>query len=180
MFLRAMEDLQGDDVLARDGRIGVLEDIYFDSDSWQVSYLVVATGSAPRPSRLLVSVACVAQALPARDRILTELFREQIEFGAGAWPIEAASHWLDRGRVCSGRNVIGFRIEAEDGAAGRLADLLVDEEEWSIGYLIIDVADAAGVRQVLMPLDWVDAIDLERSTVRVFRTREELRNSPVV
>jgi hypothetical protein len=174
-----MQQLQGDDVLARDGRIGALEDIYFDGASWQVRYLVVATGGL-RSSRLLVSVACVAQALPARDRILTKLFCKQIEFGAGAWPIEAASHWLDRGRVCSGRSVIGFRIEAEDGAAGRLADLLVDEEEWSIDYLIIDVADAAGVRQILMPLDWVDAIDLQRSTVRVFRTREQLRNSPAV
>jgi sporulation protein YlmC with PRC-barrel domain len=65
-----------------------------------------------------------------------------------------------------------------DGAAGRVADLLLDDEAWSIDYLIVDTAEAAGVRRVLVPLDWVAAIDPGRRTVQVQRTREELRDSP--
>src|SRR5687768_7423766 len=39
-----VSDLKGDDVLARDGSIGTLDDVYFDDDEWAVRYMVVDTG----------------------------------------------------------------------------------------------------------------------------------------
>ena len=143
-----MRDLLGDQVLASDERVGALDDMYFDGESWRVRYLVVAADS--RRSGELVLVDVSGEPLPSGDL----------------------------GGMCSGRDVLGFLIEAEDGAAGRVADLLLDDETWSIDYLIVDTAEAAGVRRVLVPLDWVAAIDPGRRTVRVQRTREELRDSP--
>jgi hypothetical protein len=177
MFQQAMKDLRGDAVLAPDGRIGALDDIYFDGDCWQVRYLVVATGAGLREPHVLISVACVAGTAPAHDGVLVGLSRTQLELGAGIWPLDAAARWLDRARVCSGRTLVGFRVQAEDGAAGRVADLLVDDEEWSIHYMIVDTG---GAKQVLMPLDWVCAIDPERRAVRMCRTREELSDAPAL
>jgi hypothetical protein len=174
MCLRTMKELRGGEVLARDGRIGALDDLYFDREDGQVRYLVVATGVGEH-GHLLISSACVAGA--PRWRVVLELSRAQVERGAGVWPIEAAARWLDFGRVCSGRRLLGVSVEAEDGLAGRLADLLVDEEHWCIAYLIVDTV---GARQVLMPLDWVGGIDLEHGTVQMRRTREELRQSPAL
>lgn len=143
-----MRELLGDEVVASDELLGALDDMYFDGASWRVRYLVVAPDSAGSGGQVLVDVS----GLPPEPRELEGM--------------------------CSGRDVLGFLIEAEDGAAGRLADLLLDDEAWSIDYLIVDTAEAAGVRQVLVPLDWVAEIDPGRRTVRVQRTRKELRDSP--
>jgi sporulation protein YlmC with PRC-barrel domain len=143
-----MSDLLGDEVVASDERLGALDDMYFDGESWRVRYLVVAADSRRAGELVLVDVSGI--------------------------PPEPSN----LGGMCSGRDVLGFLIEADDGAAGRVADLLLDDETWSIDYLIVDTAEAAGVRRVLVPLDWVAAIDPGRRTVRVQRTREELRDSP--
>jgi sporulation protein YlmC with PRC-barrel domain len=179
MLQKAMTELRGEEILARDGRLGAVDDIYFDGDSWRVRYLVVATGAGLRGPYVLVSAACVTDSTAAGDRLLVELSRSQMELGAGAWPMESASGWLQDARVCGGRLVVGWRILAEDGVAGRLADLLVDNEEWSINYIVIDGEEPAD-GSILLPIDWVVAIDFERRAVRVRCTREELRNSPRV
>ena len=172
MLQRMMRNLRGAAVLGRDGALGALDDLYFDGHCWQVRYVVVATDGAPHGTRLLVSVACLARAA-MRDRVHVELSRAQIGTGAGAWPLHAAGRWLDRKRICSGRDMIGFRIEALDGSAGRLADLLVDEEAWSIEYMMVDSGKTAA-RELLVPLDWVSGMDSERRAMRVQRTREQL------
>lgn len=170
MFQRVMKELRGDAVIARYGCIGAVDDLYFDRDCWDVRYLL-----APP---LLVSVACIAGATPQRDRLLVNLSREQVECGAGAWSVESASRWLDDSRLCSGRAVVGMRVEAEDGAAGRVADLLVDDEQWSIEYLLVDALVAGGGRQLLVPLDWVRPMDRAQGAVYLHRTRQELLSSP--
>lgn len=172
-----MRNLLGQQVLARDGHLGALDDLYVDAECWQVRYLVVAPGCDEAAEPLLVSAGC-AEAAQAEGPITVELSRAQIEAGAGIWTADAASAWLDEQRVCSGCDLLGFRIDAEDGPAGRLSELLVDEQEWSIDYLVIDSAQAGDVRRVLLPLDWVSALDLVGGCVRVQRTLEELHASP--
>jgi sporulation protein YlmC with PRC-barrel domain len=174
MLMKAMDQLLGDEVVARDGHIGTVEDIYFDGDCWQVSYLLVAVDEA----RVLVPVACVMAAAPARNRVSLALSREQVGLGAGAWPMDAAVHWLNDARICSAREAVGLRIVAEDGPAGRVTDLLVDEETWSIDYIVASAGDAFASRQVLVPLDWVDAMDPRQAMLRMRRTRAQLCSAP--
>lgn len=178
MFQKAMKELRGDEVIARHGCIGAVDDLYFDGDCWQVRYLLLAADASRPASRLLVSVACVAGAAPQRDRLLVNLSRAQIEGGAGAWPVDAASPRLMNARLCSGRSVVGMRVEANDGPAGRVTDLLVDDEQWSIEYLLVDARATGGGRQLLVPPDWVGPIDRAQEAVYLHRTRQDLRDSP--
>lgn len=173
-----MSGLLGRDVMARDGRLGALEDLYLDGESWRVRYLVVAPAGDGSDEPLLVSSGCADAAVHAGEPITLELSRAQLEAGGGAWPARAASAWLEDDRVCSGSGLVGFRIDAQDGAAGRLADLLVDEQEWCIDYLVVDSPHAGGRRKMLLPLDWVSALDIGACRVRVQRTLDELRASP--
>ena len=176
MRLKPMKELLGGEVLAHDGRIGALYDVYFERDSGQVRYLVVAN-KAPAPRHLLVSAGIARQVGP-RGGVLVALSRAQLQCGAGAWSLERARPWLDHGRLCSGSEVLGFGVEAQDGSAGRLADLLIDGEAWSIDYVIVDSQAGDLSHQVLLPLHWVAAIDVARKALRVRRTRDELRSSP--
>lgn len=178
MLRKAMEDLRGDEVMARDGRIGALDDLYFDEQCWQVRYLLVATGTELRPPGVLISAACACAPALERDRLLVRLSHEQIALGAGAWAGEAAARWLERSRVCSGLELVGFRVEARNGAAGCVADLLVDDQDWSIPYLIMD-ADS-GARERLVPPDWLEGVDLGKRTLHARLTRDELRAAPAL
>jgi hypothetical protein len=173
-----MDELCGDEVVARFGPIGTIDDLYIDSTYWQVRYLEIAMAGERQPRHMLLSSTCVAQAASTRDRVLVNLSRSQIEGGAGIWPMEAASAWLEHRRLYSARAVVGLRVEARDGAAGCVADILVDDEHWTIDYLIADMASPRGRRQVLVPLDWVGPMDVAKGTVYLRRTREQLSCSP--
>jgi len=178
MFQRAMDELCGDQVVARFGPIGTIADLHIDSTNWQVPYLEIATAGERQPRRLLLSSSCVAQVAATRDRLLVDLSRSQVDGGGGVWPMETASAWLQHRHLYSARTLVGLRVEARDGASGRVADILVDDEHWTIDYLIAEMAGPRGRRQVLVPLDWVGPLDVANGAVYLRRTREQLHGSP--
>jgi sporulation protein YlmC with PRC-barrel domain len=54
-----MQDLRGDSIVARDGVVGSLKDVYFDDQRWGVRYLVVDTGRWLPGRKVLVSPAFI-------------------------------------------------------------------------------------------------------------------------
>jgi len=54
-----MQDLRGDSIVARDGVVGSLKDVYFDDQRWGVRYLVVDTGRWLPGRKVLISPASV-------------------------------------------------------------------------------------------------------------------------
>ena len=77
MLQQAVKDLRGDAIVARDGAIGSVDDVYFDDERWTVRYLVVDTGGWLSGRKVLISPACV---MPIRERkaLRVALTREQI------------------------------------------------------------------------------------------------------
>jgi len=59
MLRRIMKDLRGDSIVARDGVVGSLEDVYFDDQRWGVRYLVVDTGRWLPGRKVLISPASI-------------------------------------------------------------------------------------------------------------------------
>lgn len=57
MLHKVVEDLRGDAIVARDGRVGSLEDVYFDDERWAVRYFVVDTGNWLPGRQVLISPA---------------------------------------------------------------------------------------------------------------------------
>ena len=80
---RALNDLRRDFIIARDGRIGSLADVYFDDDAWTVRYLVVDTGDWLPGRKVLISPHSVQRDTPSRDAIPVDLTREQVERSPG-------------------------------------------------------------------------------------------------
>lgn len=54
-MLRSANDLRGHAILATDGVIGTVDDLYFDDDDWAVRYLVVDTGGWLSGRKVLLS-----------------------------------------------------------------------------------------------------------------------------
>jgi hypothetical protein len=54
-MLRSVQELEGYAILAADGIIGYVKDVYFDDHSWAVRYFVVETGSWLSSRKVLIS-----------------------------------------------------------------------------------------------------------------------------
>jgi uncharacterized protein YrrD len=75
-------------------------------------------------------------------------------------------------------DVSGYTLEARDGTVGNIQDMLVDDENWRIQYLVVDTGGILGGRSVLLAAQWIEFVDAEGSTVRVDLSAETIQNSP--
>jgi PRC-barrel domain len=173
-MLRSARGLRGEPIVARDGPIGSIVDVYFDDSTWKVRYLVLDTGR-PMPRReVLVSPAHVV-AQDGDGRVHVRLTRGEVEkcpeldedkpvflqYSVGALARVGDPH------LRSAEVVIGFAVYGPPGRAGHLRDILVDSRDWSVAGLVVDTgAWLPGRRSLVAPgdvagLDWIErAVEL--------------------
>ncbi len=78
------------------------------------------------------------------------------------------------------KEVLGYAIEALDGRAGRLEDLIIDDENWNIQYLIINIGSVEHHKQLVMiSPDWVDGIDWNEALMHFHQSKAKIAQSPV-
>ena len=78
-MLRNVKDLRGFALLATDGVIGKVDDLYFDDEDWGIRYLVVNTGSWLSNRKVLISPIAVGHAGWMAKRLPVALTRAQVE-----------------------------------------------------------------------------------------------------
>ncbi|WP_341352664.1 PRC-barrel domain-containing protein [Paraburkholderia hospita] len=82
-MLRDLNHLHGRTVVARDGDIGSVQDIYFDDEAWGVCYLVIDTGSWTTERQVLISPYSVGHTDLAADVVHLDLTRQQVKDSPG-------------------------------------------------------------------------------------------------
>lgn len=83
-----------------------------------------------------------------------------------------------RPHLRSAVEVINYHIEARDGEIGHVEDLLVDDQEWTIRYLVIDTRNWWPGKKVLISVADARKIGWEEHKLYLDRTQEEIRRSP--
>ena len=78
----------------------------------------------------------------------------------------------------STNDVIGHHIRAIDGEVGHVEDFLLDEETWSIRYIVVATKNWGNGKHILVSPQWIKRVSWEESTVFVNQTIEALKNSP--
>lgn len=78
----------------------------------------------------------------------------------------------------SAGEVMGYSVEASDGSAGRVEDLLVDDVSWRVHHIMVDTRSWWPGGEVLIPADLVAAIDWPRNEIRFNLSREDIRSRP--
>jgi sporulation protein YlmC with PRC-barrel domain len=71
-----------------------------------------------------------------------------------------------------------YTVEAEGGEIGRLLDVIVDDETWSIPYMV--VGDPSGAGRMLVATDYVQTIDLGTRSIYLSLPTDAVVNSPVL
>lgn len=130
--------LRGDTVMASDGPIGRVHDVYFDEERWTVRYLLVDTGESLPGGLLLVPPASVSREIGVDDALRLDLTRAQ----AQALICEGGAS------LRSGAYLLGLSVLDEDRLLGEVDDFSLDER-WRIREL--EVRDNAGARLRVRP-----------------------------
>lgn len=100
-----------------------------------------------------------------------------VDAGPGAEAAPAADEDADL-NLRSAREVRGYSVAARDGEVGTVDDYLIDDQRWTVSYLVVDTGGWLSSRPVLVRPDWLRAIEWADRKVTVDLDREQIRTSP--
>jgi hypothetical protein len=107
-------------------------------------------------------------------------------WGPNAYPTRGRDRWSETSRrernndphLRSTLDVTGRDIQAQDGGIGHIADFVIDDETWTIRYLIVDTQNWWPGKKVLISPRWIERISWEESKVFINLTREAIKQGP--
>jgi sporulation protein YlmC with PRC-barrel domain len=182
-MLRRFTRLLGSRIIALDGEIGKVCDLYFDDVEWVVRYLVVDTGLWLPGRKVLISSHAVDSIDHVLHAALVSLTRERIH---GSPNVDTDMLELQERRVAdirlseshlrSVQEVAGYSIRAIDDSVGRLRDLLFDDETWAVRYLVVGTKRWFFGRRVLVRQGSVERVDWAAKCVDVSQMREQVEH----
>ena len=74
--------------------------------------------------------------------------------------------------------VSGHHIQALDGELGHVEDFIIDDETWTIRYLIVDTHNWWPGKKVLVSPQWIERVSWDESKVFVNLPREAIKQAP--
>jgi uncharacterized protein YrrD len=78
----------------------------------------------------------------------------------------------------STRAVSDYSVQAQDGDLGHVEDFIVDDESWTIRYLIINTGNWWPGKKVLVSPLWIGRVSWADSKVFIKLSREKIKASP--
>jgi hypothetical protein len=78
----------------------------------------------------------------------------------------------------STKEVSGNHIEATDGNIGHVEDFLIDDDTWTIRYLVINTQNFWPGKKILLSPEWIEHISWSDDKVFVNLPRETIKNAP--
>jgi uncharacterized protein YrrD len=107
-------------------------------------------------------------------------------WGPSAYPTRGRDRWSETSRreqnedphLRSTQDVTGRDIQAQDGGIGHVADFVIDDETWTIRYLIVDTQNWWPGKKVLISPRWIERISWEEAKVFINLTREAIKQGP--
>jgi hypothetical protein len=168
MVSKAIKQLRGKRILARDGPAGWLNEVYVDGTARAVRYLALTDAKEAGPRLILPSAAVEVEAL-GQDTVVLRRTRAQLA--------RAVVSEIDAGSL-SAREVSSYDLETADGAAGQVVDIVV-RFDWSVAALIVVTRDwLLPGAQVEVPAGAIASIHRARRLVRVKYTEAQMRRLP--
>ncbi|KXF76605.1 hypothetical protein ATN84_11140 [Paramesorhizobium deserti] len=80
--------------------------------------------------------------------------------------------------LCSTEEVTGYYIQAKDGDIGHIEEFLIDLDNWTIRYLVVDTRNWWPGKKVLVAPRAVTSVDWAKEMVDVNLTRDQVKNAP--
>lgn len=82
-------------------------------------------------------------------------------------------------KLRSYREVRGYRMHGADSKIGQVEDIIVDDEDWQIIYLIVDTSRwLPWSKSVVLSINWVKSISFMNSEMQVNLTADQIKHAP--
>jgi len=77
------------------------------------------------------------------------------------------------------KEVEGYHIHAMDGKLGHIEDIIIDDIDWQIIYVIIDTKNwLPWSKKVIIAVDWMESISYVKQEVNINLKTEIIKNAP--
>lgn len=74
--------------------------------------------------------------------------------------------------------VSSYRIQARDGEIGHVENFLIDDETWSIRYLVVDTRNWWPGKKVLVSPEWIEEVRWGEAKVFLHLSRSAVKDGP--
>lgn len=78
----------------------------------------------------------------------------------------------------SANEITGYFIRARDGEIGHIEELLIEDDSWTVRYVVVDTRNWWPGRMVLISPEWIKDISWSEQRVFVDVSREDVERSP--
>lgn len=206
-MLQGLQNLLGNKLKEQNGAIGHVADFYFDDRHWVVRYLVTDYGNwVLGHEKVLIAPKYLGHADWTSQTLSLGLTMEQVEDSPSANTHIPISHQHHPHKIFTPGNPAyadaveareaiemtnpedvnlasfvdtkGYHIEAQDGPIGHLIDLMVNDENWEIMWVVVSTHNWWPGKQVLLAPASVTRVSAEERKIYVKMTREEVKHSP--
>ena len=76
------------------------------------------------------------------------------------------------------KEITGYKVEGIDGEVGIVANFVMDDENWTIRYIIVDTKKIIPGRKVLLALDWIEEINEAEKKIVVNVSKDRIESAP--
>jgi len=170
---RSIRSLYGYVLGATDGNIGKIEQFYFDDKTWKIRDMLVETGNWFSGSEVVISLDSLIKTRWEPGILPVTLSKNQvrnipdIDTVQPLSRLEEDENW-DKGlQLLSVGEINNYHIRATDGDIGRAKDFLMNEENWQLEYLVVEMRRWFRIKKVLIKTSHITRVDWEHSTVFV-------------
>lgn len=81
-------------------------------------------------------------------------------------------------KLRSSKDVSGHKIQATNESIGDVDDFIIDDENWTIRYFLVDTGTWLNDRLVLISPQWIERIGWDENKVFVKVSSDKIRNAP--
>jgi sporulation protein YlmC with PRC-barrel domain len=206
-MLQPSRNLMGYTIAAMNGEIGKVVDFYFDKISYTIRYLVVETGSFLFSRKILLSTELLLPTDWEKGAFVVNLRIDQIEncphvdYKKPISSVEEELKLMDYYKWGNYRNTLfqdatipasrktepllhsinevsEFDVYAIDGKIGRIRDVLTEDKNWSIRFLIIDAFSVNPAKEVLVLPTRVQELDFANARVKLSIDSAAIQQKP--
>jgi sporulation protein YlmC with PRC-barrel domain len=76
------------------------------------------------------------------------------------------------------KNILNYKIQATDGEIGGVSDLIIDDQEMKLRYLVIDTGNWLPGRKVVLSTAWISQVVPARDTVVMNIEKKRIQEAP--
>jgi len=201
-MLRQIRELGTYRLHAMDGDIGHLEQFYFDDRDWKITYFVVDIGTWLHGKKVLMSPSAIIGVDAPTKTINAAFTKQQVQESddVGTHKPEGLEqphdyslylglpYYLELNalndseayddHLRSSRVVSRYHVMAVDGEIGQIEDGIVEDQTWTIQYLVSTVGHWWSAKKVLLPTEWILWVSAAESNAYVSLTRNNIATAP--